>query len=54
MTTLIVSAREFRQNMKKYLDKVDEGVLVIIHRGKNKSYKLVPMEEKKHKDIVMS
>lgn len=46
MTTLIVSAREFRQNMKKYLDKADEGVLIIIHRGKNKSYKLIPMEEK--------
>jgi len=45
MTTLIISAREFRQNMKKYLDKADEGVLIIIHRGKNKSYKLVPISE---------
>jgi len=45
MTTLIISAREFRQNMKKYLDKADEGALIIIHRGKNKSYKLVPIVE---------
>lgn len=51
MITLIISAREFRQNMKKYLDKADEGVLIIIHRGKKKSYKLIPMEEKSIKTL---
>jgi len=42
---LVVSSREFRANQKSYLDKVDEGAKILIQRGKNKSYKLVPVVE---------
>jgi len=37
---LVVSSREFRDNQKAYLDKVDNGVDVLIQRGRNKSYKV--------------
>lgn len=39
----IISSREFREKQKFYLDKVDSGEQVVIHRKKNKSYKLVPL-----------
>jgi hypothetical protein len=42
---LVISTREFRDKQKYYLDKVDEGVIVIIQRGKNKSYKIVAVTE---------
>jgi antitoxin YefM len=43
---LIISSREFRDNQKKYLDLVDEKKQqVIVQRGKNKSYKIVPISE---------
>ncbi len=42
----IVSSREFRDNQKKYFDLIDNDVQIIIQRGKNKSYKLVPVLEK--------
>lgn len=40
---LIVSSREFRDNQKKYFDSVDNGEQVIVQRGKDRSYKLVPV-----------
>lgn len=40
---IIVSSGEFRQNQKEYFDKIDKGEEVIVQRGKNKSYKLVPV-----------
>lgn len=48
---VIVSSREFRDKQKTYLDKVDEGVEVLIQRGKNKSYRIIPVEED---DTLMS
>ncbi len=48
---VIVSSREFRDKQKSYLDKVDEGVEVLIQRGKNKSYRIVPVKED---DTLMS
>lgn len=48
---VIVSSREFRDKQKSYLDKVDEGVEVLIQRGKNKSYRIVPVMED---DTLMS
>ena len=48
---LVVSSREFRENQKSYLDKVDEGVEILIQRGKDKSYKIVPITEE---DTVIS
>jgi antitoxin (DNA-binding transcriptional repressor) of toxin-antitoxin stability system len=48
---LIVSSREFRENQKSYLDKVDAGMEVFIQRGKNFSYKIVPVRDD---DTLMS
>jgi antitoxin (DNA-binding transcriptional repressor) of toxin-antitoxin stability system len=42
---LIVSTREFRDKQKSYLDKVDEGVEILIQRAKNKSYRVVPVSD---------
>ena len=42
---LVVSSREFRDNQKSYLDKVDEGLEILIQREKNKSYKIVPITD---------
>jgi len=48
---LIVSSREFRDNPKSYLDQVDAGAEILIRRGKNRSYKVVPVTED---DTLMS
>ncbi len=42
---LIVSSREFRDNQKAYLDKIDSGEEVILQRKGNKSYKILPVNE---------
>lgn len=42
---IVISSREFRQNQRLYLDKVDEGEQVIVHRGKDKAYALTPISE---------
>jgi len=42
---LVISAREFRDRQRSYLDKVDTGAEVLIHRRKNKSYRIVPVTE---------
>ena len=42
---LIVSTGEFRGKQKSYLDKVDNGTELIIQRSKNRSYKIIPVEE---------
>jgi len=43
---LVISSREFRENQKKYFDLIDQNEQVIVQRGKNKSYTLVPIDEK--------
>jgi antitoxin (DNA-binding transcriptional repressor) of toxin-antitoxin stability system len=48
---LIISSREFREKQKSYLEKVDNGIEILIRRGKNKSYKIVPVTED---DTLMS
>lgn len=48
---LVINSKEFRENQKKYFDSVDSGEQVIIQRGKNRSYKLVPVTEH---DICMT
>ncbi|MDR1381402.1 MAG: type II toxin-antitoxin system Phd/YefM family antitoxin [Tannerella sp.] len=48
---LIVSSREFRENQKSYLDKVDAGMEILIQRGKKCSYKIVPVRDD---DTLMS
>lgn len=42
---IVVSSREFRDNQKKYFDLIDGNEQVIVQRGKNKSYKLVSVQE---------
>jgi hypothetical protein len=37
---LVVSSREFRDNQRTYLDKIDNGIDILIQRGRNKSYKV--------------
>lgn len=48
---LVISSREFRDNQKKYFDKVDAGEQVVVQRGKNVSYEIVPITKD---DIIMS
>lgn len=48
---LVISTREFRDKQKSYLDKIDEGFEILIQRGKNKTYRIIPVSED---DIVMS
>ncbi|MDR2969049.1 MAG: prevent-host-death protein [Tannerellaceae bacterium] len=48
---LVISSREFRDRQKSYLDKVDEGMEILIQRSRNKSYKIVPVTED---DTLMS
>jgi hypothetical protein len=48
---LVVSSKEFRDNQKKYLDKIDEGIEILLHRGKNKAYRIIPVTED---DTLMS
>jgi PHD/YefM family antitoxin component YafN of YafNO toxin-antitoxin module len=42
---LVISTGEFRQNLKMYLEKADQGEKIIVQRGKNKSYHLNPVNE---------
>ncbi|MCK9412066.1 MAG: prevent-host-death protein [Prolixibacteraceae bacterium] len=42
---LIISSREFRENQKKYFDLIDQNEQIIVQRGKNKSYALVPIDK---------
>jgi antitoxin YefM len=37
---VVISTREFRQNLKKYLDLIDKNERVIIQRGKGKVYEI--------------
>jgi hypothetical protein len=43
---LIINSREFRQNQKVYFDLADKNEQIIIQRGKDKAYKIVPVDEK--------
>lgn len=38
---IVISTREFRQNLKKYLDLIDKNERVIIQRGKDKVYEII-------------
>lgn len=42
---MIISSREFRDNQKKYFDLADQNEQVIIQRGKDKAYVLVPLND---------
>jgi len=42
---IIISSSEFRNNQKKYLDRVDKGEQVIVQRGEDKAYALTPITD---------
>jgi antitoxin YefM len=42
---LIISSREFRQHQAEYFERADNGEQIIVQRGKNKAYKLLPINE---------
>lgn len=48
---LIISSREFRDNQASYLDRVDSGEEILVQRGKDRSYRIVPVTEQ---DTVIS
>ncbi|MDA3822979.1 MAG: type II toxin-antitoxin system Phd/YefM family antitoxin [Bacteroidales bacterium] len=48
---MIISSREFRVNQKKYFDLVDQNEQVIVQRGKDKAYVLVPVNDTLHLSV---
>lgn len=48
---LVVSSREFRDKQASYFDRADSGEEVLVRRGRDKSYKIVPVTED---DTLMS
>jgi PHD/YefM family antitoxin component YafN of YafNO toxin-antitoxin module len=42
---MIISSREFRDHQKKYFDLVDQNEQVIVQRGKDKAYVIVPLSD---------
>jgi len=41
---LEISSRKFRENQRAYFDLADNGTRLIIKRGENKSYVIVPID----------
>jgi len=41
----IISSREFRDQQKKYFDLADQNEQIIVQRGKDKAYVIVPLNE---------
>lgn len=48
---LIISSREFRDKQASYFDRVDKGEEILVQRGNNKAYRIVPITED---DTLMS
>jgi antitoxin YefM len=42
---LVISSKEFRNNQKKYFDLLDTNVQIVIQRGKDKTYLLMPLSD---------
>ena len=42
---VIVSSREFRDHLKKYFELVDQDEQIIIQRGKDRAYIIVPLND---------
>jgi prevent-host-death family protein len=42
---MIVSSREFRDHLKKYFDLVDQNEQIIVQRGKDKAYVIIPLND---------
>ena len=48
---LVINSKEFKENQTTYLNQVDKGIEILIRRGRNKSYKIIPVVED---DTLMS
>ena len=42
---MIISSREFRDHQKKYFDLVDQNEQIVVQRGKDKAYVIVPLND---------
>ena len=42
---MIISSREFRDNQKKYFDLIDQDEQIVVQRGKDKAYVIVPLSD---------
>lgn len=42
---VIISSREFRDHQKEYFDRADRNEQVVVQRGKDKAYLIVPLNE---------
>jgi len=42
---VIVSSREFRDHLKKYFELVDQDEQIIVQRGKDRAYIIVPLND---------
>ena len=42
---MVISIKEFEENPQTYFDKIDEGVKILIERGKDKVYKLTASQK---------
>jgi len=42
---MIISSREFREHQRKYFDLVDQNKQIIVQRGKDKAYVIVPLND---------
>ena len=42
---IIVSSREFRDHLKKYFELSDQNEQIIVQRGKDKAYVIVPLND---------
>ena len=42
---MIISSREFRDHQKKYFDLADQNKQIIVQRGKDKAYIIVPLND---------
>lgn len=42
---MIISSREFRDHQKKYFDLIDQDEQIVVQRGKDKAYVIVPLND---------
>ena len=42
---IIISSREFRDHQKKYFDLVDQNEQIIVQRGKDQAYVIIPLND---------
>ena len=42
---MIISSREFRDHQRKYFDLVDQNEQIIVQRGKDKAYVIIPLND---------